>query len=76
LARFEKEFVAAGEARLDADEVIRALRPESPADVAARCRAIAQFLSGKDGWQSASSTLGGAFAKGTPETWLSKGKDK
>lgn len=76
MARYEKDFVAAEEAKLDAGEVIRALHSDSSADAAARCRAIAQLLSGKEGWQSASASLGGAFAKGAPESWLSKGKDK
>ncbi len=76
MARFEKDFVAAAEAGVEASELIRALRPAREDDSNARCRAMAHLLSGKDGWEGAAKTLGGAFAVEKAGTWLTQGKDK
>ena len=75
MARFEKDFVAAADAGLEAGDVIRALRPAGIGDSRARCRAIALLLSGQEGWKGASRSLGGAFAAGECEPWLRGGKD-
>ncbi len=75
MARFEKDFVAAAEAELEAGDMIRALRPDGFGASSARCRAIALLLSGKEGWQGAARSLGGAFAGGETETWLKRGKE-
>ncbi len=76
MARFEKDFVAAAEAGLEASELIRALRPDRFDETSARCRAMAHLLSGTDGWEGAAKALGGAFAAEKSGTWLTQGKDK
>ena len=62
LARHESEFESAGEARLDPDELLDALR-SGPARAASKRRdAIARCLSASEGWRDAAAKLGGAFA--------------
>ena len=56
-------MTAAGEATLDAAELLQALRERagSREDIE-RVLAIACYLSASDGWRDASRLLGGAFA--------------
>ena len=62
LARHEGDFKAAGEARLDLDELLGALGEAASGHSADRREAIARCLSGSDGWREAAARLGGAFA--------------
>ena len=74
LARHESDFKAAGEARLDLDELLGALR--RPAGKSGNRReAIARCLSGSDGWRDAAASLGGAFATFAKPTGLTDDKE-
>ena len=75
MARYEKDFVAAGEAELEAGDMIRALVPAGIVDSTARCRAMALLLSGREGWKGAARCLGGAFADAETGMWLTRGKE-
>ena len=75
LARHESDFEAAAEARLDLDELLGALRRPPMGKTAGRREAIAQILSGSDGWQEAATRVGGAFAALDPATGLTDGKE-
>ena len=71
MAKHEGEFDAAEEATLDARELIAALRRPAPASSVERNEAIANCLSGGDGWRDSATRLGGAFAA----TRLTSGKE-
>ena len=62
MARHEGEFKAAGEARLDLDQLLDALRTPSGSRAGKRRDAITRCLSASEGWRDAAATLGGAFA--------------
>ena len=62
LARHEGEFEAAGEAKLDLDELLGALRRPTGSKAGNRREAIANCLSASEGWRDAATKLGGAFA--------------
>ena len=75
LARHEGEFEAAGEARLDLDELLGALRGSLGSKAGNRREAIACFLSGSEGWRDAAAKLGGAFATLGQASGLTDGKE-
>jgi hypothetical protein len=75
LARHEREFTSAGEARLALDELLGALDPTGN-DSGARCRALARLLSGTGDIEGATAELRGAFAAGRPAAGLTGGKDR
>ena len=75
LARHDGEFEAAGEASVDARELLAALRRPTIAGPATRSEAIASCLSGGDGWRDAAARLGGAFATLGTATGLTKSKE-
>ena len=75
LARHEGEFEAAGEAKLDLDELLGALRRPIAAKAGNRREAIANCLSASEGWRDAASKLGGAFATLGGATGLTGGKE-
>ena len=62
LARHEKDFEPAAEARLDLKELLGSLRQPHAAKPGNRREAIAQCLSASDGWRDAAARVGGAFA--------------
>ena len=62
MARFDGKLTAAGEASLDAAELLAALRSRSGGSDLDRAHAIACYLSAGDGWREAVEKLGGAFA--------------
>jgi hypothetical protein len=76
LARHENDFEAAAEATVDVDELLGALRRTAGAKAGGRSRAIANCLSGGDGWRDAAAELGGAFAALGEAAGLTSGKDK
>ena len=75
LARFDGNLEAAGEAKLDVDELLSALSISSDSGVRARQAAIACFLSASEGWRDARDTLQGAFARLPRTAWLTHDKD-
>ena len=75
LARHEGEFEAAGEASLDVRELLGALRQPAAAKAGNRSEAIANCLSGAEGWRDAATRLGGAFAAVGGATGLTDGKE-
>lgn len=75
LARHESEFEAAGEAKLDLDELLGALRRTDKAKAGNRREAIANCLSASEGWRDAAAKLGGAFATLGGATRLTGGKE-
>ena len=75
LARHEGEFEAAGEAKLDLDELLGALRRPTTALPNNRREAIARCLSASEGWRDAAAKLGGAFATLGGATGLTGGKE-
>ena len=75
MARFEGNLKAAGEAKLDVDELLSELASTSPANAKARADAIACFLSASEGWRDAREALKGAFASLPQATWLTGDKD-
>ena len=75
LARHESEFEAAGEASLDRDELLGALRGAIVPGTDVRRDAIAHCLSASKGWRDAAIKLGGAFAAPSDTTRLTDGKE-
>jgi len=75
LARFDGNLKAAGEAKLDVDELLSALSSSSAANAKARADAIACFLSAGEGWRDAREAAKGAFASLPRATWLTGDKD-
>ncbi len=76
LARHEGEFEAAGEARLELDELLAALARPVLAGSGTRRDAIARCLSASEGWRDAAATLGGAFATLNGGTGLTDDKER
>ena len=75
MARHESEFEAAGEASLDVNELLGALRRPAAARAGNRSEAIANCLAGGEGWRDAAARLGGAFAALGGATRLTGGKE-
>ena len=75
LARHEGEFEAAGEAKLDLDELLGALRRPVSVQSGIRREAIARCLSASEGWRDAAAKLGGAFATLSEGTRLTDDKE-
>jgi hypothetical protein len=75
LARFEGNFKAAGEARVDADELHAALSRAAGKGGTERHDAIACFLSASEGWRDAKEALKGTFAGVSRASWLKDGKE-
>jgi hypothetical protein len=76
LARFDGNLEAAGEAKLDIDELLSALSHSAHLGREERQDAIACFLSASEGWQEAKGALRGAFASVPRPSWLSNGKER
>ena len=62
LSRHDGKLTAAGEAILDAAELLQALRARGGSSPDERNVAIARYLAAGEGWRDASKLLGGAFA--------------
>jgi hypothetical protein len=75
LARFDGNFEAAGEARLDIDELLKVLSNSADLGREERQDAIACFLSASEGWREAKGTLRGAFAAVPKPSWLRNGEE-
>ena len=75
MARFDGNLKAAGEARLDIDELLTALSAAANLGREDRQDAIACFLSVSEGWKDARRTLKGAFASVPRPSWLSESKE-
>ena len=75
MARFDGNLKAAGEARLDIDELLSALSSSAHLGREERQDAIACFLSVSEGWKDARGTLKGAFASFPRPSWLTESKD-
>jgi hypothetical protein len=75
LARFDGNLEAAGEAKLDVDELLSALSAPVDGQGQERQEAIACLLSASEGWREAREALGGAFAGVPRAAWLWKDKD-
>ncbi|MEO7814972.1 MAG: hypothetical protein ABIR87_05960 [Sphingomicrobium sp.] len=75
LARHDGEFEAAGEASVDARELLNALRRPAAAPLGNRSEAVANCLAGGEGWRDAATRLGGAFATIANGTGLTDGKE-
>ena len=75
MARFDGKIEAAGEAKLDIDELFSAFPGAGEAVARGRQDAIACFLSASEGWEEARGTLKGAFAAAAKASWLRDGKE-
>jgi hypothetical protein len=75
LARFDGNLKAAGEAKLDVEELLSALSAASNLGREERQDAIACFLSVSEGWKDAKDSLKGTFASIPRPTWLTGDKD-
>ena len=75
MARFDGNLKAAGEAKLDVDELLSALSSTANRAEQERQDAIACFLSASEGWKDAKDRLKGAFASAPKPSWLTGGKD-
>ena len=75
MARFDGNLEAAGEAKLDIDELLSAF-PKAGEDAAkGRQDAITCFLSASEGWEQAKGALKGTFAAASKASWLKDGKE-
>lgn len=75
MARFDGKFEAAGETRLEIDELLVALSASANLGREERQDAIACFLSVSEGWKDARETLKGTFARMPKPSWLTDGKE-
>ena len=75
MARFDGNLKAAGEAKLDVDELLSALSGTAGAGQRERQEAIACFLSASEGWKDAKGRLKGTFASTVKPSWLTNDKD-
>ena len=75
LARHESEFEAAGEVRLELNELLAALGRRVSVRSGNRRDAIARCLSASEGWRDAAAKLGGAFATLSEGTRLTDDKE-
>ena len=75
MARIDGKLKAAGEARLDIDELLSAFPAAAKVAAKGRQDAMTCFLSASEGWEQARETLKGAFAATPTASWLRGGKD-
>ena len=75
MARIDGKFEAAGETKLDIDELFSAFPGAGEAVARGRQDAIACFLSAGEGWEDAKETLRGSFAAASRASWLRDGKE-
>ena len=75
MARFDGNLEAAGEARLDLNELLSVLAATDESKLRGRHDAIACLLSASEGWEQARAMLGGAFAAAAQASWLKDGKE-
>ena len=75
MARFDGKLKAAGEAKLDIDELFSAFPGAADAVAKGRQDAIACFLSASEGWEEARGALKGTFAAVSKASWLTRDKD-
>ena len=75
MARFDGNLEAAGEARLDIDELLSAFPKAGEAATRGRQDAMACFLSASEGWEQAKGALKGNFADAARGTWLKQSKE-
>ena len=75
MARIDGKLEAAGEAKLDIDELFSAFPGAGEAVARGRQDAIACFLSASEGWEDARDALKGTFATATKASWLRDGKE-
>ncbi|HEX6218331.1 MAG TPA: hypothetical protein VFZ35_03555 [Sphingomicrobium sp.] len=62
MARFDGKLTAAGDATIDAAELLAALGAQAAISPSVRKEAIIRYLSASEGWRDAGGLLGGAFA--------------
>ena len=62
MSRYDGKLTAAGEAPVDAAELLAALESQPRLSPVERKDAIARYLAAADGWRDAARLLGGAFA--------------
>ena len=74
MSRIEGKFGDEGDEAVDAAEILAALARDRESDSARRRGAVSRYLSASDGWEQASSVLGGAFAQ--CGTWLKAAKEE
>ena len=75
MARLDGKFEAAGETKLDIDELFSAFPGAGEAVARGRQDAIACFLSTSEGWEDARETLKGTFAAAAKASWLRDSKE-
>ena len=75
MARFDGNLKAAGEVKLDVDELFSAIHGANQAAARGRQDAMACFLSASEGWEQARDALKGTFAAASRAAWLSNGKE-
>ena len=75
MARFEGNLKAAGETKLEIDELLSVLSSTAHLNREERQDAIACFLSVSEGWKDAKGTLKGAFASIPRPSWLRESKE-
>ena len=75
MARFDGNLKAAGEAKLDIDELLSAFKESGGTAGKGRQDAMACFLSASEGWEQAKQALKGAFAAAPGGSWLRGSKD-
>ncbi len=75
MARIDGKFEAAGETKLDIDELFSAFPGAGEAVARGRQDAIACFLSAGEAWEDAKETLRGSFAAASRASWLRDGKE-
>lgn len=75
MARFEGKLKAAGETKLEIDELLSVLSSSSNLGREERQDAIACFLSVSEGWKDAKGTLKGTFASIPRPSWLRESKE-
>lgn len=76
MSKFDGEIRAAAEVAVELDELLVALG-RTPRVAVDRQDAMAQYLSGEEGWRDARKALRGTFAASLPgETGLTADKDR
>ena len=75
MARFDGNLKAAGETKLDIDELLSAFPKAGEAAAKGRQDAIACFLSASEGWEEAKGALRGTFAAVLRPSWLRESKE-
>ena len=75
MARFDGNLKAAGETKLDIDELLSAFPKAGEAAAKGRQDAIACFLSASEGWEEAKGALRCTFAAVLRPSWLRESKE-